>query len=252
MEFRTVDLETTGLPSEDEDGPPTGIMEVGYCDFTEGEPIGSPVGHLVDCGIPVTIEARAVHHISDAMVAGKMKPTEACALLAGGRHEFLVAHNVDHEKHYIGPGVNPETDEERAWLCTYKTSLRIWPDAPGHKLQELRYFLDLDSAPDFDPKLAEPPHRAPADAYVTAHLLRRILEWTATEQAIADKVDVPRLVKWSSGPALLVMCWMKKHKGTLWSQVPTDYMRWIVEKSDVKDRDILATCKYWIKKKDLL
>lgn len=245
--FRAVDLETTGLPSEDEDGPPTGIMEIGYCDYAEGDPIGAPIAHLVDCGIPVTIEARAVHHISDAMVKGAMNPSQGCALLADGKHEFLVAHNIDHEKRYIGPGIDPQTDEERAWLCTYKAALRIWPDAPGHKLQELRYFLDLDAAPDFDPKLAEPPHRAAADAYVTAHLLRKILAFIETDKAKAEKINLKRLVSWSSGPALLVMCFMKKHKGTPWSKVPVDYLRWITEKSDIKDRDILATARYWIR-----
>lgn len=254
MTFRTVDLETTGLPSEEEDGPPTGIMEIGYLDYEPGEPIGTPTWMLVDCGIPVSIEARAVHHISDAMVKGAAKPTEACAQLANGKHEFLVAHNIDHEKRYIGPGIDPSTDEERAWLCTYKTALRIWPEAPGHKLQELRYFLDLEAAPDFDPKLAEPPHRAAADAYVTAHLLRRILEWTETEEAKNDKVDLKRLVRWSSGPALLTMCWMKKHKGKTWRQVAYDdrpYLQWIYEKSDIKDRDILATAKYWLKQTEV-
>lgn len=253
MIFRTVDLETTGLPSEDNDGPPTGLMEVAYLDYVPGMTIGMPQASLVNCGIPVSIEARAVHHISDQMVQGAMSPTEACALLAGGKHEYLVAHNVDHEQCYIGAGVRHDTEEERQWLCTYKTSLRIWPDAPGHKLHELRYFLNLDAEPDFDERFAmlPHPHRAAPDAYVTAHLLRRILAFTETDQAKADKVDVARLVKWSSGPALLVMCWMKKHKGKTWRQVAYDdrpYLQWIYEKSDVKDRDILATAKYWLKK----
>lgn len=239
--FRTVDLETTGLPSEDGTGPATGIMEIGWCDFTEGESIERPHSLLVDCGIPVSIEARAVHHISDDMVAGELNPTEACSLLAAGEHAYLVAHNVDHEKKYIGPGVRQSDQLERKWICTYKTALRIWTDAPGHKLQELRYFLKLDDEPDFDERLAMPPHRAAADAYVTAHLLRRVLKEVTMEQAI----------RWSSGPALLYMCFMKKHKGKPWHQVASedlDYLKWIYEKSDVKDRDILATCKYYIKR----
>jgi exodeoxyribonuclease X len=164
-------------------------------------------------------------------------------MLADGRHEYLVAHNIDHEKAYVGPGVHPETGEERKWLCTYKTALRIWPDAPGHKLMELRYYLHLDDESDFDRDLASPPHRAAADAYVCAHLLRRILK----EEA------VDKLVHWSSGPALLYMCFMKKHKGTPWGEVARkdrDYLDWIYNKSDVTDRDIRATVKYWLKKTD--
>lgn len=241
MTYRCVDAETTGLP---EDGTPSGIMELGWCDLRFGI-IKPPVSVLVDCGIPVTIGARAVHHISDEMVAGEIGPSQAIAMFADGPHEYVCAHNVDHEQKYIGAGFNPMADEDpengrplRKWLCTYKTAFRIWPEAPGHKLMELRYFLDLDSAEDFDPKLAWPPHRAPADAYVTAHLLRRILQ----------EVTIEQMVRWSAGPALLYMCFMKKHKNKPWHEVAREdpsYLDFILNKSDITDRDIRATAKYW-------
>lgn len=233
MTYRCIDFETTGLPVEG--GEPTGIMEAGWSDMRFNI-IKPPQSVLVNCGIPVSIGARAVHHISDAMVADGIRPDEACRTIADGHHEYLCAHNIDHEKKYIGPGVIEGTDTERKWICTYKTALRIWPDAPGHKLQELRYFLKLDDDDDFDPALADPPHRAPGDAYVCAHLLRRILKEITVEQAI----------RWSSGPALLWMCYLKKHKGTPWREVPKDYLDWIVNKSDITDRDIRATAKYYL------
>ena len=243
MTYRSFDLETTGLPSDEEGAAPTGIMQIGWTDYTPGEPIGEPTAHFVNCGIKCSIEARAVHHITDRQVEGGISPSEACALLAGGRHEALCAHNIDHEKHYVGPGINPETDEERAWLCTYKTALRLWPEAPGHKLHELRYFLDLDSANDFDPRLCATPHLAPDDSYVGAHLLRRVLQ-----EAEKQEINIDRLMKWSSGPALLHICFLKKHKGTPWSKVPTDYLDWIVNKSDIKDRDIRATARFYLRR----
>ena len=237
MTYRCIDAETTGLPAE---GVTTGLMELGWTDLRFGI-ISKPVGVLVDCGIPVSIEARAVHHISDEMVAGELKPDEAAKLLTAGDHKFVCAHNIDHEQHYVGAGFVAATQEERKWLCTYKTALRLWPDAPGHKLMELRYFLRLDDAEDFDPKLANPPHRAPADSYVCAHLLRRILA--------EPKMTVEQMVRWSSGPALLYMCFMKKHKGKPWHQVAVEdrpYLEWIFYKSDVTDRDIRATVKYYL------
>jgi exodeoxyribonuclease X len=235
MTYRCLDVETTGLPVE---GVPSGLMEIGFTDMIF-DIIKPPVHHLVDCGIPCSIEARAVHHISDEMCAGEMKPDEAAQILTSGNHKFLCAHNIEMEKAYVGPGFIPGTEELRPWICTYKTALRIWPDAPGHKLQELRYFLDLDSADDFDPDLAMPPHRAAPDSYVCAHLLRRILK----------EITVEKAVIWSSGPALLYTCFMKKHKGTPWHDVPADYLDWILNKSDVSDRDIRATAKYWLRKK---
>lgn len=225
MTFRSIDLETTGLPAE---GEATGIMQIGWCDM-KNHIIHEPQGMFVNCGIPVSIGARAVHHISDADVADAIAPDQACMKMMEGEHQYFVAHNTDHEKQYFKGG-------DRQWICTYKTSLRIWMDAPGHKLMELRYFLGIDDEEDFDPRLAHPPHRAPADAYVCTFILRRLLK----EQ------PVETLVKWSSGPALLYMCWMKKYKGTPWKDVPADYLDWIVNKSDLSDRDIRATAKYYL------
>lgn len=237
MSYRCVDIESTGLPA---DGVTTGMMEIGWSDV-RFDIIRPPVSVLVDSGVPVSIEARAVHHISDEMVAGELRPDEACMMFAKGDHQYVCAHNIDFEKHFVGAGAIPGTEKLREWVCTYKTALRIWPDAPGHKLMELRYFLDLDKAEDFDASMATPPHRAPADAYVCAHLLRRILK--------EPKVTIEQLVRWSSGPALLYMCFMKKHKGKPWHQVAQDdrpYLEWIFDKSDITDRDIRATVKYYL------
>lgn len=230
MTYLCIDVESTGIPA---DGEVHGIMEVGRCRLKNGI-IKAPESKLVDCGISVSIGARATHHISDEMVAGEINPTQACMWLMEGDQQYFIAHNIDFEKKFFDGG-------ETSWICSYKTALRLWPDAPGHKLMELRYFLDLDAVDDFDPKLADPPHRAGPDAYVCAHLFRRILH-----EAGNQKVDVERLVKWSNGPALLYMCWLKKHKGTPWKDVPADYLRWIIEKSDITDRDIRATAKYYL------
>jgi exodeoxyribonuclease X len=228
MIYRCIDVETTGLPTETDK---QALMEIGWCDLTNGLRIGPPIGELVNPGRGCSIEARAVHHISDADVADAISPDRACMTLQTGDHQFYCAHNIDFEKQFFGGG-------ERGWLCTYKAALRIWTDAPGHKLQELRYFLKIDDDEDFDRDLAARPHRAPDDAYVCAFILRRLLKLATVEQ----------IAKWSSGPALLHICYLKKHKGTPWSQVPADYLSWILS-SDIKDRDIRATAKFYLNQK---
>lgn len=125
-------------------------------------------------------------------------------------------------------------------ICTFKISLRVWPEAPAHNLQILRYWLDIDSEPDFEPALALRPHRAPDDAYVTAFLQRRLLK----------EVDVETMVRWSRGPALLSRMTFGKHKGEFWKDVAKkdrDYLNWIVDKSDFDDRNVLATARYYLK-----
>jgi exodeoxyribonuclease X len=235
MKIRVVDLETTGFKTET--SGPQGVMEIGYTDV-DGDIISPPVGRLVDCGIRTSIEARAVHHISDDMCAGEINQVDAFKILMEGDHTYFAAHNTDHEKQYFGGG-------DRPWICTYKIALRLWPDAPGHKLNELRYFLEVDESDDFEAKYVERPHRAPDDSYICAHVLRRVLG-----EAETLKIGLDRLVSWSKGPALLFMCFLKKHKNVPWSQVPADYLRWILEKSDITDRDIRATAKFYLKQKE--
>src|SRR3972149_10195266 len=120
------------------------------------------------------------------------------------------AHNADFEKSFFNP-------EGSRWIDTYKCALRLWPDAPKHTNQVLRYFLD-----GCDPgRLGMPPHRALPDCHVTALILIKCLELEDMEQLLA----------WSDAPPLLPRVPMGKHFGKPWSEVPTDYLEWATKQS---------------------
>lgn len=119
----------------------------------------------------------------------------------------LVAHNASFEQHFhYGGG--------RGWIDTYKCALVVWPEAPSHSNQVLRYWLDLDRSSGFDRAMAMPLHRALPDAYVTAHIFIRLLQ----ERTIEEMVGI------SSRPALLRRIGFGKHKGLLFSEAPSDYL----------------------------
>lgn len=86
-----------------------------------------------------------------------------------------------------------------------------------------------------------PPHRAGPDAYVGAALIARIIE--------ERKTSIDEMLRWSSGPALLPRVRFGKHKGARWEDIPSDYLRWLVDKSDM-DRDVKATAKHHLKKRE--
>ena len=71
--------------------------------------------------------------------------------------------------------------------------------------------------------LAAPPHRALPDTLVTAHILRELLRVTTLEEMIA----------WTAEPALLQRATFGKHRGLSWSDVPADYLTWVIEKSEL-------------------
>jgi exodeoxyribonuclease X len=133
------------------------------------------------------------------------------------------AHNANFDSRWI----TADLLAGKPLICTYKASLRIWPDAPGHKNHVLRYWLNLP----VDRNRALPTHRALPDTYVTAHLLRQIL----TRASIDD------LVSWSRQPVLLNKVTFGKHRGSKWTDVPDDYLDWIISKDF--DEDVMHTAK---------
>jgi len=184
--IRCIDLESTGIPTEQDRHA---VCEVGWCDLTlvgGGDVIiGPTVDMITDPRRPIPPEARAVHHISDAEVAEIGHPVDAAfQLLMQGPPDLFCAHNSGFEREFFGGG-------DVRWLCSYKVALRLWPDAPSHSLQVLRYHLELD----VNHERAMPPHRAGPDAYLCAVMMASILE--------DGRATIDDMVRWSSGPALL-------------------------------------------------
>jgi len=219
--LRVIDIETTGM------APPAELIEFGRVDVvSEGNTwhIGRPMAQLYRplSGIPP--ETMAVHHITETDFTAD---TPVCsderlklAVQGGSMPDVLVAHNCSFERMFI-----PDTVTNGiSWICTLKVALRIWPNAPGHSNQVLRYWrgLNLDAA------LAMPPHRAGPDAWVTAHLLTEFLKEASVEEMIA----------WTAEPKLLPKVPFGKHRNSSWSDVPIDYLNWMVGQPEM-DSDII-------------
>lgn len=157
----------------------------------------------------------AVHHLTPADFRPEMPSATPGHMRAAIAHDetpdVLVAHNCAFERKFLGSDV---TGASR-WICTYKVAMHVWPDA--------RYWRGLA----FDPVLAMPPHRAGPDSWVTAHLLLELLRFTTVEQMIA----------WSDQPRPLPKLPFGKHRGTTWSEVPADYLQWML--SQDMDTDVL-------------
>ena len=78
----------------------------------------------------------------------------------------------------------------RPVICTYKAAIRVWPEAPGHSNQALRYWL---KPRDFRSEFASPVHRAQPDAFVTSLILCELLRVATVDDLIA----------WTDEPVLL-------------------------------------------------
>ena len=218
-----VDLETTGLdPAADR------VVEIAVVgvDF-ERRSYRKLYHSLVDPGIPIPPEASAVHHITTAMVAGqapslaRIRP--ALEALADPVIPFA-AHNAGFDAAFLKSAVPAWT---APWICTLRIARHLWPDAPSHGNQALRYGLDLNVPGN------HPPHRAMGDAITTAALLVRQVETAGSIQ---------RLLELSRQPALQRRVPFGKYGGCLWSEVPPDYLDWAA-RQDWDDPDLAHTIR---------
>lgn len=198
--FRIIDTETTGFEDTDK------IVEIACIDWNhERGVIESIKQTFVNPGKKIPAIAMAVHHISDTMVADAPSWDEVQASYGGA--DYYVAHNSRFDMRFTG-------DFGRPWIDTYRCALVVWPDAPSHANQVLRYWLGLEAPPEN----AGHAHRALYDCYVTAQLFLKIVEHIGFEEII----DI------SSKPAQLRSFSFGKHKGESLSKVPTGYLQWLL------------------------
>ncbi len=224
MLLRVVDMETTGMP------PDAAVCEVGWTDVRKSDDawsVGLPQAMLVNPGRPMPPDARGIHHIGDRDLVGAPPITTGFRKLTEGYPSAFVAHHAQFEQAFFTGGETP-------WICTLKVARRLWPDCPSHSNQCLRYYLGLE----LDEALAMPPHRAAPDTYVTGFILVEALKLASVEDMIA----------WTSAPSLLPRVTFGKHRGQAWSDLPGDYLNWLVNKSEM-DADTKFTAKHWLEQK---
>ncbi len=228
--LRVIDLETTGQGFAD-----GGVVEVGWQDVARDDAgrwalRGGPGAMLVNPGNPVSPATSAIHHIIDEDVAGApswqnaapgvLQPDEA------GRPLALVAHRSAFEQRWCLPALSGRA----RWICTYKCALRLWPDAPTHSNQGLRYWrrpAGLDRATGL------PAHRAGPDAYVTAHHVRDMLAMVPVEQLLA----------WSAEPALLVRVPFGPYRGRSWQDLDDQALDRIIAGESGGNQDVAFTAR---------
>ncbi|MCR0985074.1 DNA polymerase III subunit epsilon [Roseomonas populi] len=225
--LRVIDLETTGDSFAN-----GGVVEIGWQDLAQEadgswDLDGGPGSRLVRPDFPISAVTSAIHHIVDEDVAEARPWAEvAPVILSGGHTLALAAHRAAFEQRWCMPALSGRAH----WICTWKCALRVWPDAPTHSNQGLRYWrrpAGLDRATGL------PAHRAGPDAYVTAHHLRDMLAL----------VKLDRLLAWSAEPALLVRVPSGPLQGRRWDELYEAQLARVLDRAFRRNPDMLFTAR---------
>jgi len=223
--IRVIDLETTGQAP-----PAHGVCEIGWQDVALAESgrweiHGEGGAQLVNPGRPIPPITMAVHHIQDEQVADApyWHDVARAILDPWPRRIALAAHHASFEQQFCTPPLTRGAD----WVCTWKCALRLWPDSPLFSNQVLRYWKRPEGLVH---ERGLPAHRAFPDAYVTAHLLRDML----------NEASLAQLVEWSNLPGLLPRVRTGPDRGKEWREIDEETLTGFLGD---RDPDVRFTAK---------
>ena len=224
--IHVIDVETTGLdPKTDR------IVEVAAVTVAlEPRPHVGPLSldSLVDPGVPIGPVAQSIHHIGDEMVAGAPRYETLVPRLGElARSGPFAAHRAPFDRAF--------TRSRRPWICTFRLARHLWPEAPSHANQVLRYYLGLEVEEHLAGEAGIVPHRAAGDALVSAALLIRELEQAPEGADLSEWA-----LALSARPVLLPVATFGKHKGEHWADIPPDYIQYMAGQP-LDDEDLLHT-----------
>ena len=179
-----------------------GLVEIGFCDVV-GESgqweVEGGFALFVNPGCSIDPRAAAVHQIVDEDLGGAVSRTLALAKILDDSVIAYAAHVAKFEN-WLPELVGPV-------ICTYKCALRLWPDAPEHKNQTLRYWRSpLALIASWQPSpiaLGQTPTSLPTCCATCSQIgapVEQLIAWSKSPRSRSAHVrQAPRHEPWSRG-----------------------------------------------------
>jgi exodeoxyribonuclease X len=183
---------------------------------------------------PIQVEAMAVTHITNKMVAD-CPAFEDSSMQKDLRELFdagaiLVAHNAEFDERMLKTG--GITVQQR--ICTMKCAraLDVKDELPQYKLQYVRYAWDID--------IKANAHDAGDDVLVLEAVFNKLRE----------RMTLEEMIKITNEPFLLRKMQFGKYKGDKFSEIAKNdkgYLQWLRRQDNISG-DLLWTLNYYINK----
>lgn len=232
-----LDTETTGI------GPNDRLCQLAFKTANE------TYNALFKPPLPIPPEASAVTHITNKMVADKPAFRESqdysrIKVLLEDPESIMICHNAPFdESMLVREGITPSQ-----YICTLKVIRYLDREAKfsQHKLQYLRYFLELE--------VEAAAHDALGDVLVLEKFFDYVLAEMIQECGGNEDAAIAKMIEISQNPSLLSMINFGKHAGKKISDVAVSdpgYLEWLLaQKMQNPDgeEDWIYTLKHYLKK----
>lgn len=211
------DTETTGLKNAK-------VCEVAWIEVDEDMSIIESVCSLIDPQAPIEPGASGVHNITNSMVEDEPTMDEFFYTVKDNPLDgnvVLVCHNIQ----FDWPLLRPYIPTPVGKMCTLRLARKIYPEADNHKLNTLRYYLNLDGGQE---------HSAGGDVAILYSLLSHMVLTTG--------MTLPELLVMADQPIDVPKMTFGKHKDKALKDVPKDYFQWLLKQDNV-DPDLAASIR---------
>lgn len=232
------DTETTGNKDEDR------IIQIGAMIVDARSPI-EVYDELCSSDVEIKIEAMEVHNIVPQTLVGKPKAVETDVynkiLELNSSENFLIAHNISFD---LGMMEKEGFLNQYKLIDTLRCAKHLFPDLPYHRLQYLRYALELFKEEEQEAaknNITIKAHDAIGDVLVMKLFLSKLV--ACCREVYPDYNPMEKLADLTRTPVFIKTFKFGKHRGKDTAEVAREdagYLNWMMKNMDL-DEDLKYT-----------
>ena len=233
------DTETTGASAEDR------IIQIGAMIVNTKTDI-EVYDEMCSSEVPIKIEAMEVHNIVPSDIEGKVPFIQTNCYRQILEHNsisnYLIAHNINFD---LGMLEKEGFKNNYSLIDTLRCAKHLYPDMPYHRLQYLRYALELYKIEAQEAKtlgVTIKAHDAIGDVLVMKLFLSKLVKRVMEEYP--DYNPMQKLSELTKTPVLIQTFKFGKHKGKNIAEVAKEdagYLNWMRSNMSDLDEDMKYT-----------
>ena len=237
------DTETTGNKEQDR------IIQVGAMIVHSKDNI-EVLDELCSTDVPISIEAMEVHNITPDVIENQPPFSETAfakkVAELNQKENYLIAHNISFD---LGMLEKEGFENHYTLIDTLRCAKHLLPESPYHRLQYLRYALELyktEGQEASKQNITIKAHDAIGDVLVMKLLLSQLVR--LTQENYAGVNPMQKLAELTQTPVLMKTFKFGKYKDREIAEIckaDSGYIKWMKNNLDL-DEDMVYTLDYYL------